>query len=177
VALNFAESAAAAYIALGSNLGDRWDALVRACQAIAELPFVEIQAFSSLYESRAEAQGLSQPDYLNTVLAVNSQLDALSLWQHLASVESSLGRSRPPGQDKAPRTIDIDLIAYGDVIIGTAELTLPHPCWSKRGFVVYPLAELGVISIAQISLSTLIEEGLQRPRPSSLAWPPQLTSP
>jgi len=127
-----------AFVGLGSNLGDRVAALDAAFAAIAGLPATTLAARSSYYESAPfEATG---DDYLNAVARVETTLAPLALLRALQAIETRQGRERP--FDKAPRTLDLDLLLYGDVVRDSAELTLPHPRLHQRAFVLVPLAEI-----------------------------------
>jgi 2-amino-4-hydroxy-6-hydroxymethyldihydropteridine diphosphokinase len=128
-----------AYIALGSNLGDRAKALAAATDRLERLGRVE--ARSSLYET--EPVGLhDQPTFLNAVLALETKLDPLSLLHSLLAIERELGRDRSRGVPNGPRTLDLDLLLMGDTVVATEELTLPHPALAQRRFVLAPLAEI-----------------------------------
>lgn len=130
-------------LSLGSNLGDRLGRLQAARDAIRDLPGVTLVAQAPVYET--EPVGV-RPEYahlkfLNTVLILRSGRPAADLQQALADVETRLGRVR--GEDRfAPRAIDIDVLFAGDLWLETDHLTLPHPRWAARRFVVQPLADL-----------------------------------
>lgn len=124
-------------LGLGSNLGvaPRW--LVEAAQKLGDL--LKNVIFSSLY--RSEPVGYTpQPDFLNLVCRAQTDLPSLDLLHELQQIEHDLGRTRP--FPNAPRTIDIDILAYGDLVLDTPELTLPHPRMHQRAFVLVPLAEI-----------------------------------
>jgi 2-amino-4-hydroxy-6-hydroxymethyldihydropteridine diphosphokinase len=128
-----------AYIALGSNLGDREEILAAATDRLGRLGHVV--ARSSLYET--EPVGYQdQPAFLNAVLALETKLEPLPLLQALLSIERELGRDRSQGVPKGPRTLDLDLLLLGDAIVAEEELTLPHQALAKRRFVLAPLAEI-----------------------------------
>ena len=123
-----------AYVGLGANLGDR-EGTIRA--AVAELPGVV--AVSTLRET--DPVGITdQPRFLNGVAALETRLAPRELLDVLLAVERLLGRER--GQRWGPRTIDLDLLLYGDDVIDEAGLTIPHPRLHERRFVLEPLAEL-----------------------------------
>ncbi len=127
-----------AFIGLGSNLGDRVAELDAALAAIAALPATALVARSSYYESSPiEASG---GDYLNAVAQVRTVLAPLELLHALQVIEARQGRVRL--FPNAPRTLDLDLLLYGDVAMATAALTLPHPRLHERAFVLVPLAEI-----------------------------------
>ena len=127
-----------ACVALGANLGDAVAAVQQALHQVAALPDTQLVKASSLYRSAPyEAQG---PDFINAVALVQTQLSPLALLHALQAIELQSGRERP--YKNAPRTLDLDVIFYGDVTLDTPELTLPHPRWLERAFVLLPLAEV-----------------------------------
>ena len=128
-----------AYIALGSNLGDRADTLSSAVSQMSNLGRVVAQ--SSLYET--EPVGYHhQPAFLNAVVALETQLEPLPLLRGLLTIERELGRDRSQGALKGPRTLDLDLLLMGEWIVAGEELTLPHPELDQRRFVLEPVAEI-----------------------------------
>lgn len=130
---------ARAFIAFGANLGDPVDAYAFARQQIAALPGTRVSVCSSLY--RTAPVGVSgQPDYINAVLAVETRLTPEALLEAILAIEQRRGRTR--ASFRAPRTLDLDLLLYGEQIIMTPRLELPHPRMHKRAFVLVPLAEI-----------------------------------
>jgi 2-amino-4-hydroxy-6-hydroxymethyldihydropteridine diphosphokinase len=130
-----------AYVGLGSNLGER-DALLRAAlEQLAQLPETRLGRVSSLYDT-APVGELDQPNFLNAVAQLETALTARQLLWNLLLVERRLGRVRHVAQRYGPRTIDLDLVLFGDQVIDTPELTVPHPEYHKRAFVLVPLAEI-----------------------------------
>ena len=128
-----------AYIALGSNLGDRARALSTAVERLEALGKVLMR--SSLYET--EPVGYHhQPAFLNAVVALQTDLNPLSLLRALLAIEAEMGRDRSRSVPKGPRTLDLDLLLMGDCVISGEELTLPHPALAQRRFVLAPLAEI-----------------------------------
>ena len=128
-----------AYIALGSNLGDREETLAAATDRLRRLGRVE--ACSSLYET--EPVGFhDQPAFLNAVLALETKLEPLPLLQALMAIEKELGRDRTKGARNGPRTLDLDLLLMEGAVIVEEKLTLPHPALAGRRFVLAPLAEI-----------------------------------
>jgi len=124
-------------LGLGANLGDPVAQLERAVRAVSE--FVRIEAVSSVY--RTEPVGFAeQPDFYNVVARGATGLEPAALLYILQRVEEELGRVRTFAN--APRVIDIDLLAHGDRVMRTEELTLPHPRLHLRGFVLHPLVEV-----------------------------------
>ena len=136
-----AKRPARAYLALGSNLGDRVGHLAAARDAIRLMPGCSIRACSSLFETAAWGSDTPQPDYLNAVIAVDTTLTPLQLWQHTSAIEQAHGRMRND-EKNAARTLDIDLLLYDDIIVNTSHLTLPHPRMHLRKFVLQPLLEI-----------------------------------
>lgn len=130
-----------AYVALGSNLGDRERHLAAARGAINALPDTTVQLSSSLYETKAWGASKPQPDYLNAVLAIATSLSPQELWQHTSAIENAQGRIR--GDEKnAARPLDIDLLLFGNTVMNTPRLVLPHPRMHLRKFVLQPLLEI-----------------------------------
>ena len=128
-----------AYVALGANLGDPTATLVAAIGALAEIEKTRLIAQSSLY--RTAPVGLrNQPDFINAVAALDTELAPLGLLEALFAIEAGFGRSR--SVPNAPRTLDLDLLLYGETVLETAQLTLPHPRMHERAFVLAPLAEI-----------------------------------
>jgi 2-amino-4-hydroxy-6-hydroxymethyldihydropteridine diphosphokinase len=132
-----------AYVALGANLGDRWENLVRAVQVLDTPAEVQVDlagGVAGLYESAPVGGRADQPPYLNSVVRLTTLLSPRALLAHLLDVESRLGRQRT--ERWGPRTIDLDLLFYDDLILQTPDLTLPHPRLAERLFVLEPLAEV-----------------------------------
>ena len=132
-----------AAIALGSNLdsrfGDREANLREAVRRVGGLG--EVRAVSSFYDT--EPVGfLEQPRFLNGALLLETELEPVALMRELLGVERAMGREREGAVAKGPRVIDLDLLLYGDVVMATEELTLPHPEMQERRFVLEPLAEI-----------------------------------
>lgn len=124
-------------LGLGANLGDPVAQLARAVAALCDE--VRVDAVSSVW--RSEPVGFAQqPDFYNLVVRGRTALDPLALLQRAREVEEALERRRP--FPNAPRTIDVDLLAYGERVMRTEELTLPHPRLHLRGFVLHPLVEV-----------------------------------
>lgn len=128
-----------AYIALGSNLQDPLAQLRSAVAALANLPDTQLQRVSSCWRSAAVGPG-DQPDYLNAVARIDTGLDAAALLEALQSIETAQGRVRT--ERWGPRTLDLDLLLYGDATIDTPTLIVPHPRMTQRDFVLYPLREI-----------------------------------
>lgn len=134
-----------AYVALGSNLGDRRDYLERALQALRDHPGVAVTRISSFRETEPVGGPAGQGPYLNAVAEIQTDLPPLDLLRLLHDVEQRLGRVRT--ERWGPRTLDLDLLLYADVVCATAELTLPHPRLHQRRFVLEPLAEVAPLAV------------------------------
>jgi len=128
-----------AYIGLGSNLGDRAANLAAALRAIGEIPETEGLGVSRAYESEPWG-GIEQPAYANAVAVVATDLRADQLMERLSDIEDSLGRVRT--ERFGPRTIDLDILLFGDDEWERPDLTIPHPRMLERAFVVQPLLEV-----------------------------------
>jgi 2-amino-4-hydroxy-6-hydroxymethyldihydropteridine diphosphokinase len=129
-----------AYVGLGANLGDRERTLRAAVDALVDEDGIEVVAVSALRETDPVGVG-EQPRYLNGAVALETTLSARDLLDRLLAVEQRFGRVRVPGEH-APRTLDLDLLLYGDGEIDEPGLTVPHPRLHERRFVLEPLAEL-----------------------------------
>ena len=127
-----------AYVALGSNLGRREHAILYAARRLHEMGAGRVRRMSSLYESAAVDMGVAPP-FVNAVLELVPLLTPSDLLQRMQAVELELGRT---GGHNQSREIDLDLIAYSGQVVDTAFLTLPHPRYEQRTFVVIPLAEV-----------------------------------
>lgn len=128
-----------AVLALGSNLGDRLATLQSAVDALAAAPGVDAVAVSPVYETDPVG-GPEQPDYLNAVLLVDTPLPPRALLQRAHAVEQEQGRVR--GERWGPRTLDVDVVAVGDLTVDQPDLQLPHPRAHQRVFVLVPWAEV-----------------------------------
>ena len=129
-----------AYVGLGSNLGDREEALRAALARLNAAPGVTVTAVSSFRET--EPVGVEeQPLFINAAAALETELRPRDLLELLLSIERALGRTRT-GPRFGPRTIDLDLLLYGDFRVDEPGLTIPHPRLHERSFVLEPLAEL-----------------------------------
>jgi 2-amino-4-hydroxy-6-hydroxymethyldihydropteridine diphosphokinase len=131
---------ARAYVGLGSNLGDREHTLRRALELVEEEPGIAVVSVSSFRETDPVGY-LEQPPFLNAAAEVETELPPRELLDRLLGVERSLGRVRE-GPRFGPRTIDLDLLLYGDQMLDDPGLTVPHPRLHERRFVLEPLAEL-----------------------------------
>lgn len=128
-----------AFIALGSNLQDPQLQVERALQTIANTPRIKLIKASSLFKTAPIGYD-NQPDFINAVAEIETDLSPLELLHTLLAIEAKHGRERP--FPNAPRVLDLDVLLYANVELNTAELTLPHPRMHTRGFVMLPLAEI-----------------------------------
>ena len=127
------------FLGLGSNLGDRENNIASALSSLAIHPQIQLCQTSSLYQT-APVGYLDQPDFLNAVVSLRTKLLPLELLDVCQAVEQQLGRVRT--EKWGPRTIDIDLLVYHDLVCHSDRLTLPHPRLKERCFVLVPLAEI-----------------------------------
>ena len=129
-----------AYVGVGANLGDRRQTIERALELLGGRDGVEVVAVSTLRET--DPVGVTdQPQFLNGAVAVETELEPRELLDVLLGVERELGRTRE-GPRFGPRTIDLDLLVFGDRLVTEPGLTVPHPRLAERAFALEPLAEL-----------------------------------
>lgn len=128
-----------AYIAIGSNLGDRRAHLEAGLKEVASLPNTRLAEVSHAYETPPMGP-VAQPDFLNAVFAIKTSLAPMSLLAALLAAEKKHQRQRRIHW--GPRTLDLDLLLYGEYIFKSATLTLPHPHMHERSFVLVPLCEI-----------------------------------
>jgi 2-amino-4-hydroxy-6-hydroxymethyldihydropteridine diphosphokinase len=126
-----------AYLSLGSNLGNREDHLGETIRRLSALG--RIVALSSFYETEP-VEVTDQEWFLNCALALETEVEPAVLLNNLLKLEKAMGRERI--QKKGPRLIDIDIIIFGDAVVNTPELTIPHPAMAARRFVLQPLSEI-----------------------------------
>jgi 2-amino-4-hydroxy-6-hydroxymethyldihydropteridine diphosphokinase len=141
------------YLSLGSNVGDRLGAL-QAAMARLEAPDFRVRRVSSIYETEP-VDLRDQPWFLNLVLEAETELFPKQLLARIRRVELELGRKRL--RKKGPRSIDIDILLYGETVIESAELVIPHPRLTERRFVLEPLAELAPQLRHPVSRQTIAE--------------------
>lgn len=128
-----------AYVGLGANLGtDLLASLTQAARALIDLPGTRLVALSSAWRSAPVDAG--GPDFLNAVAALHTTLAPIELLDALQAIEQTHGRERP--YRNAPRTLDLDLLLYGDQVLDLPRLTLPHPRLGERAFVLRPLLQI-----------------------------------
>lgn len=130
-----------AYIALGSNLGDRAGHLRFAIEEIGGLRGTRLLAASEFLETEPVG-GPAQPAYLNAAASIETELEPRALLEALLGIEERRGRVRAEGERWGPRTLDLDLVLYGGLIVDEPGLTVPHPRMHERRFVLGPLAQI-----------------------------------
>ncbi|MEE3325763.1 MAG: 2-amino-4-hydroxy-6-hydroxymethyldihydropteridine diphosphokinase [Myxococcota bacterium] len=132
-----------AYVALGSNLGDRAALLVAGREGLAQLPESRLVGASSVYET-APVGPVDQGTYLNAVVVLETGLAPLLLLRRMLEIEAGQGRQREAQTQRlGPRTLDLDLLLYGDACVNEPGLEVPHPRLHQRAFVLEPLCEVG----------------------------------
>jgi len=147
-----------AHVALGANLGDARATVSAAIAALDRLPQTRLLCASGLYRSAPwEASG---PDFINAVAAIETGLDAHELLRALQALELQAGRERP--YRNAPRTLDLDLLLYGDAVIDSPELSVPHPRLRERAFVLLPLAEISPALVSADALQAVAAQAIER---------------
>ena len=147
-----------AYVALGANLGDARTAVLQAFEALASLPETQVTGRSALYRTAPhEAQG---PDFINAVARIETGLTAPDVLDALQAIEYRAGRVRP--SVNAPRSLDLDLLFYGEACMQSPHLTLPHPRWRERAFVLVPLADVWQLRVSPEYLARVAGQAIQR---------------
>lgn len=147
-----------AYIALGANLGDAAATVQQAVRALATLPQTRLLRASSLYRTAPiESSG---PDYINAVAEISTALSPQALLAALQALEQAAERERP--YRNAPRTLDLDILLYGDVSIDSPTLTIPHPRMQARAFVLQPLAEIAPQRVSPSALAAVLDQAIER---------------
>jgi len=147
-----------AHVALGANLGDAVHTLRTALDALAQVPGVQLKKASSLY--RTAPMDSSGPDYINAVAEVDTQLAPHDLLSALQVIENNHGRERP--YRNAPRTLDLDVLLYGPLVIDTPTLVVPHPRMWQRAFVVVPLAEIAPTLVDDQAMNAVADQRIER---------------
>ena len=145
-------------VAFGANLGDAQATVLQAIQDVGALANTQLQIASSLYASAPhESTG---PEFVNAVAMYDTELPPLELLDALQNLETISGRERP--FLNAPRTLDLDIIFYGNVALDSPRLTLPHPRWQERAFVLVPLAEISPDKVSPALLSSVANQPIRR---------------
>jgi 2-amino-4-hydroxy-6-hydroxymethyldihydropteridine diphosphokinase len=150
--------AVTAYIALGANLGDAARTVQLAIAKLGSIAHTRLVRASSLYQSAPiDSTG---PDYINAVAEVLTYLPAPLLLEQLQMQEQAAGRQRPYAN--APRTLDLDLLLYGDATVQSPALTLPHPRMGQRAFVLQPLAEIAPQWVTAAELQSVSAQAIRK---------------
>jgi 2-amino-4-hydroxy-6-hydroxymethyldihydropteridine diphosphokinase len=142
-----------AYIGLGSNLGEREAQIRLALDDLARLPETRLVRASSLYDSEPVGD-VDQPNFLNAVAELETELTARQLLWNLQLIERRLGRTRT--RRWGPRTIDLDLLLFGPEVVDEPDLQVPHPELARRSFVMVPLVELDPMLVHPVTGETLV---------------------
>jgi 2-amino-4-hydroxy-6-hydroxymethyldihydropteridine diphosphokinase len=146
-----------AYLGLGSNMGDRFLNLQKALEHLKKVNGVKISQISPVYETDPVG-GPRQPRYLNTVVEIGTDLEVRKLLKTCQEIENEMGRIRT--ERWGPRVIDIDILIYGDLVISTKELIIPHPLFHEREFVLRPMADIVpdlIHPVMDLSIRELLE--------------------
>ncbi|MDD2882405.1 MAG: 2-amino-4-hydroxy-6-hydroxymethyldihydropteridine diphosphokinase [Rhodoferax sp.] len=147
-----------AFIALGGNMGDAPTTVRTAITQVAAMPQTRLVSASGLYRSApVDASG---PDFVNAVIGVQTHLNAHELLMQLQHLETLAGRKRP--YLNAPRTLDLDLLLYGDARIDSPQLVVPHPRMMQRAFVLVPLAEIAPHCVTAEQLRAVVGQEIHR---------------
>jgi len=144
-------------IALGSNIGDSRATLEGALIKLAETSGITLKSHSSWYKTAPV--GPSQPDYLNGCALLEVELNPHELLKNLLGIEQEFGRERK--EHWGPRTLDLDLLLFEDLILETPDLQIPHPRMTQRGFVLVPLAEIApdwIEPVSKLKISELVHK-------------------
>lgn len=147
-----------AFVGLGANLGDPPATLRCALGWLGELPHTTLLRASGFYRSAPVDAG--GPDYLNAVAALATRLAAPELLAQLQALEARAGRERP--YRHAPRTLDLDLLLYGDAQVTSPQLVLPHPRWRERAFVLLPLREIAPDRVGEADIAAVAGQRIAR---------------
>ncbi len=146
-----------AYIALGSNVGDRGATLLRGVKMIDDTDGVAVRRLSHFIETAPVGGPPGQPRYYNAAVEVATRLAPVELLKALQAFEARLGRARRVEPRWGPRTCDLDILLMNDVVMDTKELTIPHPRMQERPFVLRPLAEIAPRVIHPVLKRTIVE--------------------
>lgn len=147
-----------AYIALGANLGEPRATVLQAIDDLGKISGVALVSRSSLYRTAPVAS--SGPDYINAVVEIVTVLTAPTLLAELQQLEQIAGRKRP--YHNAPRTLDLDLLLYGEASVDSPALQVPHPRMADRAFVLVPLAEIAAARVSATQLQAVQSQAVER---------------
>lgn len=153
-----ARPAVTAYVGVGANLGQPLVAVRQAMDDLAVSEGIAVKRRSSLYRSAPLAA--TGPDFVNAVVEVSTTLSAPALLRRLQQLEQRAGRTRP--FVNAPRTLDLDVLLYGDAVMQSAALVLPHPRMQERAFVLVPLAEIAPHRVSAAQLHAVQSQRIER---------------
>ena len=146
------------FVGLGSNLGQSREEVSHAISQLNGLPETQVVSCSSFYQSAPhEATG---PDYINAVVLIQTRLNAHALLGQFQAIEDAAGRERP--YRNAPRTLDVDMLLYGEAVIQSEHLTVPHPRMQTRAFVMLPLSELAPEKVPAELLVQLGDQAIRK---------------
>jgi 2-amino-4-hydroxy-6-hydroxymethyldihydropteridine diphosphokinase len=149
-----------AYLSLGGNIGDSFSLLNEALSYIANAPDMKLVKTSRFYKT-SPVSPVPQSDYINAACVISTTLLPLDLLQRLQKIERDLGKIPKPKD--APRPIDIDIVFYGSMIYNDSQLTIPHPHWKERLFVLVPLADLtSTITVDGVNIQQFVIQDLIR---------------
>ncbi len=156
-----------AYLSLGSNMGDKITNIENAIKAIGAVEGIRITSISSSYETEPWGKK-DQDNFMNVVVEIASELSPLELLENLQKIEIKMGRQRL--EKWGPRNIDIDILLFGDEVLGSQKLTVPHPYMRERLFVLIPLAEVNSeikfpddgMDIKEVLIRAIAREGNQK---------------
>jgi 2-amino-4-hydroxy-6-hydroxymethyldihydropteridine diphosphokinase len=147
-----------AYVAVGANLGDAVASVQKALHDLGNLPQTLVSAVSGLYRSAPyQAEG---PAFINAVAHIQTRLNAPDLLQALQAMEQEAGRVR--SHQNAPRTLDLDILFYGSAQLQSDKLTIPHPRWLERAFVLLPLQEVAPHKVVQVMLHAVAYQEIEK---------------
>jgi 2-amino-4-hydroxy-6-hydroxymethyldihydropteridine diphosphokinase len=147
-----------ALVALGANLGDAPAQVQHGLLSLGQLPQTRVLKSSDLYRTAPwQAQG---PDFINAVALLDTSLTAPDLLRAMQALEHAAGRERP--YRNAPRTLDLDLVMYGDASMSSPALTLPHPRWRERAFVLFPLRDVAPERVSDAMLNAVADQRIER---------------
>jgi 2-amino-4-hydroxy-6-hydroxymethyldihydropteridine diphosphokinase len=144
-------------LGLGGNLGDPLQAFARTLRALRDHPAIMLRSLSSVYRTKPWGM-LDQPDFLNMAVLLSTGLDEVALLNLCIALEQASGRVR--GERWGPRTLDIDILTFGDLVTDRPRLQLPHPRIAQRGFVLVPLAEIAPELIISGKSVVTLKDGL-----------------
>jgi 2-amino-4-hydroxy-6-hydroxymethyldihydropteridine diphosphokinase len=147
-----------AFVAIGANLGDASTAVLCAINDLAALPATVLVAQSSQYQTAPIAS--SGPDYINAVVEISTALNAQALLLCLQQIEFEAGRDRP--YPNAPRTLDLDILLYGEATVNSPTLTIPHLRMTERAFVLVPLSEIAPERVSKAQLEAVSAQAITR---------------